>query len=206
MRSAVVFAFVAAALAAAAPAVAKPATGNWELRTFRVKTTYHIPPGSMGLPDCGLPGDTPLCWMTLSGVGEVMEGTFAATGHWDARVWKSTQTLDGDLSFDGVNYMTGTIRHCGSGSFEYHDHQGTLFTSNPDPDSMGIPARNTWSIPRSSLRGELAERLVSAGGEQNWHSYPLNQDPEEKNWGTGEITGHVTCWVPARKLRSRRAR
>jgi hypothetical protein len=190
----------AASMIAAAQASAEP-TVRWELKTLPVHTTYDMPPGSLEAPECSAEGNPALCWLTISGSEEVMKGTFAATGHWTARVWQR-ENVDGNLAFDGVNYMTGRIKGCGSGTFEYHDYDGTLFTSKFNLSTKSFPAQNKWTIPPGSTRGQLAERLVSGGGDQVWDSYPFNQDPDERNWGSGTITGTVVCRVPVREGRN----
>lgn len=196
---------VAVGLFQTASAPAAPHRAKTVLRTIDVQTEYRMPPGTVEAPVCDGTAPAP-CYFPIRGT-ETMTGTFAATGTWTGRVWPRTDPPDGDMGFDGLNFMRGTIAGCGSGSFTYVDVDGTLFTSRFDPLTQSFPARNQWVILPGSVTGELAERFVSGHGEQRWRSFPFNQDPAREDWGGGTITGEVVCRVPvSRKASAPRAR
>ena len=187
---------VLAALVAAAPATAAKRV-RWETRTIAVHTEYRMPPATMDGP-CTDGTHPPGC-LALHGT-ETMTGTFAATGTYNAYVYPHP-SKPGELGYDGPNYMTGRIEGCGSGEFTYTDADGTLSSSQSDPFTQSMPGENTWTIVPTNDHDELARRLISGSGAQNWRSYPFNQDPEQENWGRGSIDGTVVCRVPVRGSR-----
>jgi hypothetical protein len=168
------------------------------LRTFAVDAFYTEPPENFDGVGCsGLSTTAPGCEESFRG-----DATFTGSMSGDAPFTCSSDLAtevspDGKLHYICTDYVRGTLKGCGTGSFILEDANGYIDFSKYNSGTMSAPGYNTWTIRPGSASDALTH-IVSGSGVNIWTEHVDGEAGLMKYAGTGHFTGTVTCLVPQR--------
>jgi hypothetical protein len=178
--------------AASAHTVRKHRPPKPVLRRIEVQTHYTEPTPSVGGFECrGLAPvpPEPECLVHFVGTS-TFTGTMYGNVHYEN--WGMWQP-NGQLTYEGPDYIDGGVVGCGTGTFIIDDTEGHLDYTKYDPATNSVPGYNKWHLRRGSGTGELVN-LVDGEGVNNWREYFDGDTGQSTREGEGDFTGWLSCY------------